>query len=165
MSPLLQSLFARYRGMSWGQRSYALTVLLSLVVFGLAGINHWRARSYESMHRRIVATGAKSTRSVTVVDDSQEAYFQAILGDFSGVALTGMIGSGPDCTVDTPLLHDLRYFPELSSLRLPQVPLKSADFQQIWAIQNLNRLSLAARCRKCGDKRKKDSHLLDLIHF
>lgn len=143
MSPLLQSLFARFRRMSWGQRGYVVTVLLSLTLFGIAGINHWRARSYESMHRRIAATGARSTRSVTVVDDNQEAYFQAILGDFSGVALTGMIGSGPDCTVDASLLHDLRHFPELTSLKLPQVPLAFADFQQIWAIQNLNRLSLA----------------------
>jgi Leucine-rich repeat (LRR) protein len=129
--------------MSWGQRGYALTVLLSLVVFGYAGINHWRARSYESMHRRIAATGARSTRSVTVVDDNQEAYFLAILGDFSGVAMTGVIGSGTDCTVDASLLHDLRHFPELTSLRLPQVPLTFADFQQIWGIKNLNRLSLA----------------------
>ena len=129
--------------MSWGQRGYVLTVLLSLVVFGYAGINDWRARSYERMHRRITEAGARSTRSVTVVDDAEEAYFLAILGDFSGVALTGVIGSGPDCTVDTSLLHDLRHYGELTSLRLPQVPLASADFQQIWGIESLTRLNLA----------------------
>jgi Leucine-rich repeat (LRR) protein len=143
MSPLLQSLFARYARMSWGQRGYLLTVLLSLIVFGCAGINARRARSYESMHRRIVEAGARSTRSVTVVDDAEEAYFMAILGDFSGVALTGVIGSGPDCTIDAALLRDLRRYGELTSLRLPQVPLKSADFQQIWGIENLARLNLS----------------------
>ena len=142
MSPLLQSLYSRYRSMSWGQRGYALTVLLAVIVFGNAAINNWRARTYEGMHRRIAATGAKSTRSVTVIDDAEEAYFLALLGDFSGVALTGVIGNGPDCTIDTSILRDLRHYPELTSLRLGQVPLKPDDFQQIYAIENLTRLSL-----------------------
>ena len=128
--------------MSWGQRGYALTVLLAVVVFGNAAINDRRARSYEGMHRRIAATGAKSTRSVAVADDAEEAYFLALLGDFSGVSLNGVIGNGPDCIVDTAILRDLRHYPEVTSLRLAQVPLKSDDFQQIYALENLTSLSL-----------------------
>ena len=79
MSPLLQSLFSRYRSMSWGQRGYALTVLLAAIVFSAAALNGWRARTYEGMHRRIAAAGAKSTCSVTVIDDAEEAYFLALL--------------------------------------------------------------------------------------
>jgi Leucine-rich repeat (LRR) protein len=143
MPPLLQSLFARYRRMTWGQRGYAVVVLVSLVLFGQAGINHWRARNYEAMHRRVAAAGAKSTRSVTVVDDTEEAYFMALLGDFSGVALTSVLGNGSECTVDTALLRDLHHYPEINSLRLSQVALQSVDFQQIYALENLTRLNLS----------------------
>lgn len=143
MSPLLQSLFARFKRMSWGERGYAVVVTISLSLFGLAGVNHWRARGYEAMHLRVAATGARSTRSINVIDDTEEAYFMALLGDFSGVALTSVLGTGPECTVDTALLKDLRHYPEVNSLRLSQVALQPVDFQQIYALENLTRLNLS----------------------
>ncbi len=143
MPPLLQSLFARYRSMSWGQRGYALIVLVALIAVGIAAWNDRRARTFERMHQRIAAAGARSTRSVTVVADPEEAYFSAILGDFSAVALNGVIGHGPDCTVDAALLGELRHYPELNTLRLSHAALESADFQQIWELKNLIRLNLS----------------------
>ena len=85
MPPLLQSLFARYRSMSWGQRGYALIVLVALIAVGIAAWNDRRARTFERMHQRIAAAGARSTRSVTVVADP-EAGMRAcpLLGMFAG---------------------------------------------------------------------------------
>ncbi|MGI8980040.1 MAG: hypothetical protein ACR2FY_12520 [Pirellulaceae bacterium] len=143
MPPLLQSLLARYRGMSWGQRGYALIVLTAITTAGIAAWNDGRARTFERMHRRISAAGARSTRSVTVVADPEEAYFLALLGDFSAVDLNGVIGNGPNCTVDAAILRDLRHYPQLTTLRLSHASLKSADFHQIWELENLVRLNLA----------------------
>lgn len=143
MPPLLQSLFARYRRMSWGQRGYVLIVLAAVLAAGSAARNDRRARTFERMHQRIAAAGARSTRSVTVVADAEEAYFSALLGDFSAVALNGVIGSGPDCVVDAAILRELRHYSELTTLRLSHASLKPADFQQIWELENLQRLNLA----------------------
>ncbi len=129
--------------MSWGQRAYAVTVLIAVVVFGTAAINDQRARTFERMHRRVAEAGARTTRSITAAEDAEESYFLALLGDFSGVAVTGVIGNGPDCTVDTSMLRSLRHYPELTTLRLRQAGLKSADFQQIFAMRSLIRLNLS----------------------
>jgi Leucine-rich repeat (LRR) protein len=142
MRPLLPSLFARLRGLSWGERGYALTVLFAVLVFGNGGMNGWRAGTYERMHQRIAQAGAKSTRSITVLADPEEAYFSAILGDFSAVALNGVIGRGSDCRVDAALLRDLRNYPEVTTLSLSQVPLQFDDYQQIYKLENLTSLNL-----------------------
>src|SRR5688500_862826 len=118
MPPLLQSLLARYRKMSWGQRGYALIVLVSVIALGIAAWNDRRARTFERMHPRVAAAGARAARSITVVADPEDAYFSALLGDFSAVALNGVIGNGPDCTLDAAILRDLRHYPEIVTLRL-----------------------------------------------
>jgi hypothetical protein len=129
--------------MSWGQRGYAIIVVVSLFVLALGFFNHWRARTYEAMHRRIEATGAKSIRNVTVVDDTEETYFMALLGDFSGVAITSVTAIGPESTIDNALLRDLRDYPEISSAKFSNLKLEGADFQRMYALENLTRLNLS----------------------
>jgi len=143
MPPLLKAVYARYRSLSWGQRGYGLVVLSAVLLFGLGGINHYRARSYERMHQRLEAAGARTTRGFITVDDPQESHFLAILGDFSGVALNGIIGTGSECNLDASIFRDLRTYRELRTLRLSQMVLKPADFQQIYELKGLSRLTLA----------------------
>lgn len=143
MTPLLRTLFARYRSMSWGQHGYALIVVLSIFAFGWGGANHWQARNYEQMYQRVAKSGARATRSIGFLANEDDAYFLALLGDFSCVAITGVVGSGPDCTINASLLRDLRDYPEVSRLRLTNAPLKHEDFQSIYELENLRWLNLA----------------------
>lgn len=143
MTPLLRTLFARYRSMSWGQHGYALIVMLTICVFGWGGANHWKARNYEQMNQRVLKSGARATRSIGFLANEDDAYFLALLGDFSCVAITGVVGSGPDCTINASLLRDLRDYPEVNRLRLTNAPLKHEDFQSIYELENLRWLNLA----------------------
>ena len=145
MTPLLTTIFARYRSMSWGQRGYGLIVVAAIIVFGIGAINHWRAWNYERMNKRILAAGARSTRSVTspYLSNEEDAYFLALLGDFSCIAITGVQGHGPACAIDAELLRKLRNYPEVNRLQLVHMPLKHEDFQGIYELENLRWLSLA----------------------
>lgn len=143
MTPLLQTLFARCRSMSWGQRGYALIVAVAFIVFGWGGANHWRARTYEQMNQRIAASGARTTRSIGFLANKDDAYFMALLGDFSCVAITGVVGNGPDCAINASLLRDLCDYHDVSRLRLSNAPLNHDDFQSIYELENLRWLNLA----------------------
>jgi Leucine-rich repeat (LRR) protein len=143
MFALLKYLWSLVRSLSWGQQGYALILLSAVGLFGYAGINAWRARSYDDLHKQVAAAGAKSTRNVTILSDPEEAYFMALQGDLSAVAMNGVIGSGPDCTIDATLLRRMSSFPEITTLRLTRVPLKPEDYQSIYGLENLTRLTLS----------------------
>ena len=143
MPSLLKRVFGRIRSLSWGQRGYALIVLSAVGVFGYAGINDWRARSYAALDQQIAAAGARSTRSLSIFSDPEEAYFLALQGDLSAVAVNGVIGSGPGCTVDAALLRRLSWFPDMTMLTLTHMPLKREDYQAIYGLENLTQLNLS----------------------
>ena len=142
ISPV-STLLAHPRHWSWGQRIYLLLVIMALGVFGYAGVNHFRIRRYDALQREISAAGGTATRNLIILADSEEAYFAALQGDFAGVSINSVNGSGPRCTIDEKILGRMRQFPEITSLRLNRMPLGSADYQLIYSQQNLTRLNLA----------------------
>lgn len=145
-SPMLaisKRLLSQVRSLSWGQRGYVLIVMSAVALFGYAGINNWRARTYEALRQQIAAAGARSTRSVTILSDPEEAYFMALQGDLSAVAISGVVGSGPDCSINAALLRRMSRFPEITTLQLTRMPLKAEDYQSIYGLENLTRLNLS----------------------
>lgn len=136
-------LTTRLRALSWGQRLYAMIVLLAIGVFGYTGINHCRARSYQAFHEQITAAGGAAKRNLYMSSDAEEVYFSALQGDFSFLAIHSVSGSGADCSIDGNILRRMRSFPEITSLQLNDISLLPEDYQKIYSLTNLTRLNLA----------------------